>query len=150
MYANVDAEQRDEQFRLSERFVEGLSNSELLEVLLREDNRTFRETVDRAVALENNAESLRSRHNKRVDAIRMTQEAGTMNSISEMNKMKQELKRLTDEINSLTDMMTQFVNTVTPVQFIGASRSKKPVRCYECGLDGHIARECPRRRNHLN
>ena len=55
VYANVDAEQRDEQFR--ERFVEGLSIPELLEVLLREDNRTFRETVDRAVALENIAES---------------------------------------------------------------------------------------------
>ena len=145
VYANVDAEQRDEQFR--ERFVEGLSNRELLEVLLREDNRTFRETVDRAVALENIAESLRSRPNKRVDAIRMIQEAGTMNSISEMNKMKQQLKRLTDEMNSLTDMMTQFVNTV---QFTGASRSKKPVRCYVCPLDGHIARECPRTKNHLN
>ena len=125
VYANVDAEQRDELFR--ERFVEGLSNPELLEVLLREDNRTFRETVDRAVALENIAESLRSRPNKRVDAIRMTQEAGTMNSNPEVDEMKQQLKRLTDEMNSLTDMMTQFVKTVTPVQFIGASQSRKPV-----------------------
>ena len=140
VYAKVDAEQRDELFR--ERFVESLSNPELLEVLLREDNRTFRETVDRAVALENIAESLRSRPNKRVDAIRMTQEAGTMNSVSEMNKMKQQLKRLTDEMNSLTDMMTQFVKTVTPVQFIGASQSRKPVRCYVCGVDGHIAGKC--------
>ena len=148
VYANVDAEQRDELFR--ERFVEGLSNPELLEVLLREDNRTIRETVDRAVALENIAESLRSRPNKRVDAIRMTQEAGTMNSISEMNKMKQQLKRLTDEMNSLTDMMTQFVKTVTPVQFIGPSQSRKTVRCYVCGVDGHIAGKCPRRRSHLN
>ena len=147
VYANINAEQRDERFR--ELFIERLSNPDLLEVLLREDNRTFMETVDRAVASENIAESLLSGPNKRVDAIRMTQEAGTMNSVSEMNKMKQQLKRLTDEMNSLTDMTTQFVNTVTPVQFIGASRSKKPVRCYVCGLEGHIARVCLRR-NHLH
>ena len=55
VYANKNAEQRDEQFR--ERFLEGLSNPDLLEVLLREDNRTFRETVERAVDVEALAES---------------------------------------------------------------------------------------------
>ena len=39
VYANMDAEQRDEQFR--ERFIEKMSNPELLEVLLRENNSKF-------------------------------------------------------------------------------------------------------------
>ena len=149
VYANVVAEQRDEQLR--ERFIEGLSNPDLLEVLLREDNRTFRETVDRAVASENIAESLRSRPSKRVDAIRMNQETTAVNSNQEVDeKVKQQLKGLTGAMNNLTEMMSQFVNMVTSVQSVVASRSKKPVRCHVCGVEGHIAKECSRRRNHLN
>ena len=48
LFTNTDAEQQDEQFR--ERFTEGLNDAKLIEVLLRENNMTFRETVDRAVA----------------------------------------------------------------------------------------------------
>ena len=92
VYANKNAEQRDEQFR--ERFIEGLSNPDLLEVLLREDNnnRTFRETVERAVDSDAITESIRSRPNKRVDALRVTQEAGTGSSNPEMGEVKQQLK----------------------------------------------------------
>ena len=148
VYANVDAEQRDEQFR--ERFIEGLSNPDLLEVLLREDNRTFRETLGRAVALENIAESLRSRPSKRVDAIRMTQETTTVNSNQEVDEMKLQLKGLTGAMNNMTEMMSQFVNMVTSVQSVGASRSKKLVGCHVCGVGGHTATKRQRGRNHLN
>ena len=43
VYANKNAEQRDEQVR--ERFIEGLSNPDILEVLFREDNRTFKKQL---------------------------------------------------------------------------------------------------------
>ena len=66
VYANTNAEQRGEQFR--ERFIKGLSNPYLLEVLLREDNRTFRETVEKAVDVEAIAESIRNLPNKLVKA----------------------------------------------------------------------------------
>ena len=114
VYANVDAEHRDEQYRA--RFIEGLNNAELIGVLLREGNTTFRETVDRAVALEAIAESLRSRPNKRVDAIRMTHDAATVNSNQEVAEKKQHLKRLDDETNHLTEIMTHFISTVDPAQ----------------------------------
>ena len=113
VYANVDAEQRDEQFR--ERFSEGLNNAELIEVLLIEGNTTSRETVDSAVALEAIAESIRSRPNKRVGAIRVTHDATILNSNQEVAEKKQQLKRLTDETNRLTEIMTQFISTVDPV-----------------------------------
>ena len=70
VYANKNAEQRDELFR--ERFIDGLSNPDLLEILLREDNRTFTETVERAVDVEAIAESIRNLSNKRVEAFRVT------------------------------------------------------------------------------
>ena len=75
MYANTNAEQRDEQFR--ERFIEGLSNVEQTEALLREDNMAFQETVDRGVALEAIAESIRSLPNKRVEALRRLPQPAT-------------------------------------------------------------------------
>ena len=56
--ANINAEQRDEQFR--ERFIEGLSNPDLLEVLLRKINTTFREAIERAIDVEAIAESIRN------------------------------------------------------------------------------------------
>ena len=148
VYANVDAEQRDEQFR--ERFIEGLSNPEFFEVILREDNRTFKETVHRAVNVEAIAESKCSRPNKRMDAMRVTQESATRNSNSEMNKMKQQLKGLTGAMNNLIEMMPQFISAVDPVQSVGVSESNKSVRFLACGVDGHIAKDCARRRNHLN
>ena len=49
-FANLDAEQRNEQFQ--EWFREGQAESELLKTLLREEARTFTETVSGAVDVE--------------------------------------------------------------------------------------------------
>ena len=90
VYANKNAEQRDEQFL--ERFIEGLSNPDLLEVLLREDNRTFRETVERAVDVEAILESIRNLPNMRVEASRVAQEDTTTRNILAEDEMKLQLK----------------------------------------------------------
>ena len=131
VYANVNGKKRDEQFR--ERFIEGLNNAELIEVLLREDDTTFRETVDRAFALEAIHESIRSRPNKRADAIRVTHDAATVNSNQEVAEIKQQLKRLTDETNSLTEMMTHFISTVESYSQLGSpnQRSQIDAMCVE-------------------
>ena len=146
VYHNVDAEERDELFR--ERFLEGLYNPELLEVLLRENTRTFRETVDRAVDLGAITESICSRPNKRVDALRVTQEMATVNSGKDLDEMKQQVNETTVAMNSLTEM-TRFVSALVSGVSIQVQRPREPFRCFECGIDGHIAKDCPRR-NHLN
>ena len=148
VFANKNAEQRDEQFR--ERFIEGLSNPDLLEVLLREDNRTFRETVERAVDLEAITESIRSRPNKRVDALRVTQEAGTGSSNPEMGEVKQQLKGMKVAMNSLTEMMIQFVSSLVPGVSTDVQRPREPIRCSACGMEGHLRQDCDQRRNPLN
>ena len=98
-YANTNAEQRDEQFR--ERFIEGLSNPDQLEVLLREDNRIFRETVERALDVEAIAESIRNLPNKRVEAFRVAHEVTTTPNNLEVDEMKLQLKEMTIAMNSL-------------------------------------------------
>ena len=137
VYANINAEQRDEQFR--ERFIEGLSNPDLLEVLLREDNRTFRKTVERVVDVEATADIIRNLPSKRMEAFRVTQEDTTTRNHSEMDEMKQQLKKMTSAMNSLTSMVNQFVGAVV------SSR-----RCDVCREDGHSAEICKQRRNALN
>ena len=138
VYANKYAEQRDEQFR--ERFIEGLSNPDLLDVLLREDNRTFRETVERAVDVEAIAESIRNLLNKRVEAFRVAQEATTTRNNLEVDEMKLQLEEIISAMNSLTNMVNKFVGAVV------SSR-----RCDVCGGKRHFAEEsCRQRMNPLN
>ena len=86
----------------------------------------------------------------RVDAFRGTHDVATVNSNQDVARMKLQLKRLTDETNRLTEMMTHFISTVDPVQSVGVSQSKKLVRHDVCGEDGHSAEVCQQRRNHLN
>ena len=71
VFGHQEADQRDELFR--ERFLDGLSDSDLLEVLLRERTRGFVGTVDRAVELEAIANSARTRPSRRVDYARLAQ-----------------------------------------------------------------------------
>ena len=110
VYANINTEQRDEQFR--ERFIEGLSNPDQLEVLLREDNRTFREAVERAVDVDAIAKSIRNLPNKRMEAFRVAQEATTTRNHSEMVEMKRQLNGMTSAMNNLTNMVNQLVGAV--------------------------------------
>ena len=130
VYANKKAEQRDEQFR--EGFIEGLSNPDLLEVLLREDNRTFRETVERAVDVEAIAErkNIRNLPNKRVEAFRVAQEATATRKNLEVDEMKLHLKEFTSATKSLTYMVNQFVGAVVSAR-----------RCDVCG--GERQRKLP-------
>ena len=138
VYANKNVEQRDEQFR--ERFIEGLSNPDLLEVLLREDNKTFRETVERAVDVEAVAESIRNLPNKRVEAFRVAQEATTTRNNLEVDEMKLQLEEMTSAMNSLTNMVNQFVGAVVSAR-----------RCDVCEGERHFAEDsCRQRMNPLN
>ena len=138
VYNNVDTEQRDELFR--ERFIEGLSNPDLLEVLLREDNRTFRETVERAVDVEAIAKFIRNLPNKRVEAFRVAQEATTTRNNLEVDEMKLQLEEMTSAMNSLTNMANQFVGAVVSAR-----------RCDVGGGERHFAEEsCRQRMNPLN
>ena len=133
VYENTNAEQRDEQFR--DRFIEGLSNPDLLEVLLREDNRIFRETVERAVDVEAIAESIRNLPNKRVEAFRVAQEVTTTRNNLEVDEMKLQLKEMTSAMNSLTNRVNHFVGAVVSAR-----------RCDVCGGGRHFAQESYRQR----
>ena len=95
-----------------ERFIEGLYNPGPLAVLLREDNRTFRETVERAVDVEAIAESIRNLPNQRVEALRVPQEATKTRNNLEVDEMKLQLKEMTSAMDSLTNMVNQFVGAV--------------------------------------
>ena len=138
VYAKKNAEQRDEQFR--ERFIEGLSNPDLLEVLLREDNRTFRETVEKADDVKAIAESIRNLPNKRVEAFTVAQKATSTRNNLEVYEMKLQLKKMTSAMNSLTNMVNQFVGAVVSARRWDVCRGEK-----------HFAHEsCRQRMNPLN
>ena len=148
VYNNVDAEQRAEQFR--ERFIEDLHCPEILEVLFREDTRTFRETVDRAVDLEAITEFKRSRPNKRVDALRNTQEVGSVNSNPERDEITQHLIGMKVAMKSLTETMTQLVIALVERGSTSTKRLREPLQCYVCGLEVHSRKDFQQRRNALN
>ena len=138
VYANKNAGERDELFR--ERFIGGLSYPDLLEMLLREDNRTFRETIERAVDVEAIAESIRNLPNKRVEAFRVAQEATTTRNNLEVDEMKLQLNEMTSAMNILTNLVTQFVGAMVSAR-----------RCGVCGGERHFAGEsCRQRMNPLN
>ena len=59
VFATLHAEQEQPNKQLRERFIEGLSDPELVEVLLEEDSRSFSDTFNRAVDLETIARSIR-------------------------------------------------------------------------------------------
>ena len=116
VFRNLEAEQRDEQFR--ERFIEGLSDPDLLEVLLREDTRSFTDTLNRAVDLGTISKSIRNRSTKRVAALRVTQEATTSSSSNpEMSEMKQQMNEVSQAMNNLTNMMSKFMSSVLPMPY---------------------------------
>ena len=78
VFAHRDLDERDELSQ--QQFLEGLSDPELLEALLREEARGFSETVNRAVNLESISLSIRSRRNTRTATVREVQEAATPSS----------------------------------------------------------------------
>ena len=126
VFGHQEADQRDELFR--ERFLEGLSDSDLLEVLLRERTRGFVGTVDRAVELETIANSARTRPRRRVASVRLAQEpAVAAEDQTAVTEMKQQLNEMTRVLGSLTNMVGQFVSTVVSAR-----------RCDVCGEDGHL------------
>ena len=147
VYANMDADQRDEQF--TERFIEGLADSDLLKVLLRENTGTFTETVNRAIDLETISKSIRKRPNKRVDTIRVTHDAATVNSNPEMDEMRTQLNAM-EVANSLTEMMTQFISAMVPGSSTDVQRLWEPPLCYAGGIEGHPGKVCQQRGNTLN
>ena len=148
VYANMDADQRDEQFR--ERFIEGLADPDILEVLLRENTETFTETVNRAIDLETISKSIRKRPNKCVDTIRVTHDAATVNDNPEMNEMRKQLKGMKVAMKSLTEMMTHFVSALVPGVSTDVQRPREPIRCSACGIEGHLGHDCNERKNLLN
>ena len=132
VYANMDADQRDEHF--TERFIEGLADPDLLKVLLRENTGTFTETVNRAIDLETISKSIRKRPNKRVDTIRVTHDAATVNSNPEMDEMRTQLNVMKVATNSLTELMTQFISAMVPGSSTDVQRLREPSRGYACGI----------------
>ena len=121
-----------------------MSNPDLLEVLLREDNRTFRETVERAVDVEavsaHIAESIRNLPIERVEAFRVAQEATTTRNKLEVDGMKLQLKDITSAMNSLTSMVNQFIGAVVSAR-----------RCDVTEGERHFAEEsCRQRMSPLN
>ena len=148
VYANMDADQRDEQFR--ERFIEGLADPDLLEVLLRENTETFTETVNIAIDLETISKSIRKRPNKCVVTIRVTHNAATVNDNPEMDEMRKQLKGMKVAMKSLTEMMTQFVSALVPGVSTDVQRPREPLRCSACGIEGHLGHDCNQRKNLLN
>ena len=137
VFGHQEADQRDELFR--ERFLDGLSESDLLEVLLRERTRGFVITVDRAVELETIANSVRTRLSRRVAFVRLAQEPTVAaEDQTAVTEMKQQLNEMTRALGSLTNMMGRFVSTVVSAR-----------RCDVCGEDGHPAEVCRLIRNPL-
>ena len=110
VFATLEAEQRDEHFR--ERFIEGLADSDLLEVLLREDPRSFTDTINRAVNLETIAKSIRNRPSKRAAALRVAQETAAGSSNTEMTEVRQQLNEVSQAMTNLTNMMSKFMSSV--------------------------------------
>ena len=138
VFGHQEADQRDELFR--ERFLDGLSDSDLLEVLLRERTRGFVGTVDRAVELEAIANSARTRPSRRVAYARLAQESAVAaEDQTAVTEMKQQLDEMTRALSSLTNMVGQFVSTVVSVR-----------RCDVCSENGHPAEVCRLIRNPLN
>ena len=137
VFGHLEADQRDELFR--DRFLDGLLDSDLLEVLLRERTRGFVDTVDRALELESIANSARTRQSRRVAYARLAQEPAVAAENQIAVEMKQQLNEMTSALNSLTNMVGQFVSAVVSAR-----------RCDVCGDDGHSAEACRFIRNPLN
>ena len=110
----------------------------------------IRRTVDRAVDLEAIAESIRSRPNKHVDALRVTQESGTVNSNPEMDEIRKQLNGMKVAMNSLAEMMSQIISAMVPGSLTDVQRQRKQFRCYACGMKGHSGKDCQQRGNTLN
>ena len=109
-----------------DRFLDGLLDTGLLEVLLPERTRGFVDTVDRAMELESIANSARTRQNRRVAYARLAQElAVAAEGQTAVKALKQQLNEMTSALNSLTNMVGQFVSAVVNAR-----------RCDVCGDDG--------------
>ena len=109
VFAHRDVDERDE--RLREQFLEGLSDPDIFETLLREEVRSFSETVSRAIDLESISRSIRSHRDMRRTIARVVQEASTSSSPRNLNDLKEQMNGLMVTIKNITKVMTQFVLT---------------------------------------
>ena len=109
VFAHRDVDERDE--RLREQFLEGLSDPDIFETLLREEVRSFSETVSRAIDLESISRSIRSHRDMRTTIARVVQEASTSSSPRNLNDLKEQMNGLMVTIKNITKVMTQFVLT---------------------------------------
>ena len=109
VFAHRDVDERDELLR--EQFLEGSSDPEFLETLLREEARSFSETVNRANDLESISRSIKSHRDTRTATVRVVQEAATSSSPRNLNDLKKQVNGLMVTKKDLTKVMTQFVPT---------------------------------------
>ena len=110
VFAHRDVDEQDE--LLPERFLEGLSDPDILETLLREEVRSFSEMVSRAIDLESISRSIISHRETRTAATaRAVQEAATSSSPRNLNDLKEQMNGLMVTIKDFTKVMTQFVLT---------------------------------------
>ena len=124
--ATLNAATRDKMNR--EQFIDGLSDLEVQELLLREDPNTFNDAVDRALNIDAISRGSRMRQRRRLATTRFLQQSDQfverhhVQAVSgqmepdmmkvEMDEMKEQVKNQADMIKGMSEMMTKFVNSV--------------------------------------
>ena len=156
VFAHLDLGERDEHLR--DQFLDGLKDPQLSETLLREETRSFAQTIERAAEIESISVSMQNRKNMRTAIVRVAQEVPT-SSLQKHNGLREQLNDLTDATTELTRVMTKFVGAYRqyapdggrPSKFLSTENQLSKIsKCGSCGSYGHIAHDCQRGQNSLN
>ena len=156
VFAHLDLDERDEHLR--DQFLDGLKDPQLSETLLREETRSFAQTIERAAEIESISVSMQNRKNMRTAIVRVAQEVPT-SSLQKHNGLREQLNDLTDATTELTRVMTKFVGAYRqyapdgggPSNFLSTeSQPSKLSKCGSCGSYGHIAHDCQVGQKSLN
>ena len=119
-------------------FTEAIADKRLREKLRDRNLVTLQESVTEARRLQTNMEM----EQRRVTENRPTEKiVARESSISE--SLQQEVRRMKAEIAALKKKGNQKKEKTSTCQARTVSEPRRPVKCYKCTLEGHVAKNCP-------
>ena len=120
-------------------FTEAIADQRLREKLRDKNLKTLQESVTEARRLQTNLEMEAARVKEARPTVRQTVDRESTDS----NSLQEEVRRMRSEIAALKKRESRKKEKSSSSRARAVTEQRRPVKCYKCTLEGHMAKNCP-------